>query len=114
MSVCSRRACGTCFYCDGPVTRHEHDHAPMPRRLGGVETVVACMMCHGLKDRHPMDRWPLYLVVMASVELAEHGLSFDTPPTTWPSCWGDLTGHARVLWAKCAALSQDAEAAGKI
>lgn len=63
-----------------------------------------------MKDRHPIEKWPLALLVMASVELADHGLTFDAPQTEWPSCWGDLTGHARVLWAKCAALSQDAEA----
>ena len=107
MSVCRRVSCGTCFYCDGPATRHEHDHAPLPARWHGTETVMTCMMCHGLKDRHPMQAWPLTLLVMASVELADHGLGFDGPQTEWPDCWGDLTTHARILWAKCAALSAD-------
>ena len=107
MSTCTRVTCGTCFYCDSPVSRHEHDHAPVPRRHDGTETVVACMMCHGLKDRHPLERWPLHLSVMAAVELADHGLTFDGSQVEWPSCWGDLTSHARILWAKCAAISAD-------
>lgn len=110
MSVCTRVSCGTCFYCDSPVTRHEHDHAPIPQRHGGAVTVVACIMCHSLKDRHPMEKWPLHLVVMASVEIANRGAAFDEPLTDWPDGWADMTGHARVLWAKCAALALDAEA----
>ena len=68
MIACSRVTCGTCFYCDGMITRHEHDHAPSPRRCGGVETVVACMTCHAMKDRHAIDRWPLALLVLAGVD----------------------------------------------
>lgn len=109
MSACARRRCGPCFYCDGEVTRHEHDHAPAPRRCGGEATVVACMACHGLKDRHPIDRWPLALLVMAATELGRHGAKFDGTQNEWPVYWDDLTGRARVLWAKCAAISMDRE-----
>ena len=108
--TCTRVSCGQqCFYCDGMSTRHEHDHAPAPRRCGGEATVVACMMCHSLKDRHPIGAWPLALLVMASTELGRHGLAFDGTQREWPDCWGDLSGHARVLWAKCAAISMDKE-----
>lgn len=105
--ACLRVTCGTCFYCDGAIARHEHDHAPAPQRCGGAATVVACMTCHALKDRHPAYRWPLALLVLAAVELANHGLAFDGTQDTWPDCWDDLSGHALVLWAKCAAVSMD-------
>lgn len=105
--TCQRVTCGPCFYCDGAVTRHEHDHAPAPRRCGGIETVVACMMCHGLKDRHPLDRWPLALLALAAVELGHRGITFDGTQREWPDQWDDLSSHARVLWAKCAAIAMD-------
>lgn len=104
---CLRVTCGPCFYCDVEHARHEHDHAPSPRRCGGEATVVACMTCHALKDRHPLDRWPLTLLVMAAVELGNRGLAFDGTQDAWPDCWDDLSGHARVLWAKCAAIAMD-------
>ena len=107
MSACSRVTCGTCFYCDGMITRHEHDHAPSPRRCGGVETVVACMTCHAMKDRHAIDRWPLALLVLAAAEIGNLGLVFDGTQDEWPDCWDDMSGHARVLWAKGAAISMD-------
>lgn len=33
------------------------DHAPVPRRHGGDETVPACRRCHDLKDRFPFSAW---------------------------------------------------------
>ena len=56
-----------CFYCDKPVIsdRLERDHAPIPQRHGGVETVPACIACHDLKDRLPLDAWGGDLAVKA-------------------------------------------------
>lgn len=52
--------CTTCFYCRGALSpRHEHDHMPIPKEARGVRTVPACVNCHDLKDRVPVDRWPL-------------------------------------------------------
>lgn len=56
----ARCFCATCFYCDtGLPRRHEHDHFPVPKALAGTRTVPACMNCHELKDRTPLDEWPL-------------------------------------------------------
>jgi hypothetical protein len=51
---------GPCFYCDTPLDGpHEHDHAPIPWRHGGRETVPTCQRCHSLKDRkRRFDTWP--------------------------------------------------------
>lgn len=69
-----------CFYCDAVVSpRHEHDHAPIPLRHGGAETVVACLNCHDLKDRLALRNWPASLVMEG---------------------WGDMSPAARLLTAK--------------
>ena len=48
--------CTTCFYCDQPLSsRHEHDHFPVTKLMGGVRTVPVCINCHDLKDRMGMD-----------------------------------------------------------
>jgi hypothetical protein len=48
----------TCFYCDKALdTVHEHDHFPLPKRLGGVDTVPTCRDCHNLKDRVRLGDW---------------------------------------------------------
>lgn len=68
-----RRGCGceTCYYCDQWVSgRHEHDHFPVPKVCGGIEMVAACLSCHDLKDRLPLDRWPLGLVATGMDGLA--------------------------------------------
>lgn len=47
-----------CFYCGALLAKqHEHDHFPVPRRHGGDRVVCACVNCHSLKDREPLDRW---------------------------------------------------------
>jgi len=107
--TCVRKSCGRCFYCDGPVTRHEHDHAPLPQRCGGAETVPACVPCHTLKDRTPILGWPLVLLVLAAQEIADRGCLPAGVTRDWPGAWDDMTGHARVLWAKCAAIASDHE-----
>lgn len=51
--------CRECFYCGAALsTRHEHDHFPIPFDDGGKRTVPACINCHDLKDRIPLDEWP--------------------------------------------------------
>lgn len=44
-----------CLVCDAPSS--EADHAPVPARCGGVETIPLCRGCHDLKDRYPIDSW---------------------------------------------------------
>lgn len=79
-------SCDVCFYCGMPVSvRHEHDHFPVPRALGGTETVTACLNCHDLKDRWPLSRWP--------VEVAHAAM------TAWVAALPP-PGPARVLHAK--------------
>ncbi len=48
-----------CYYCEAALsTRHEHDHYPIPASCGGMKTVPACVNCHDLKDRVPVEDWP--------------------------------------------------------
>lgn len=50
--------CADCFYCEAPLSpRHEHDHFPIPVRIGGTETVATCLNCHDLKDRVLLKDW---------------------------------------------------------
>lgn len=58
------------------------------------------MTCHAMEDRHAIDRWPLALLVLAAAEIGNLGLVFDGTQDEWPDCWDDMSGHARVLWAK--------------
>lgn len=105
--LCKKVSCGPCHYCDRDRSSHQHDHAPVPKRAGGLEVVVACLMCHDLKDRYSLESWPAALAVMAVTELVKSG---SVPPPSakeWPANWGDLSGHARVLWAKMAAVDTD-------
>jgi hypothetical protein len=46
-----------CAYCEAVLSpRHEHDHAPVPKRHGGKQTIPVCINCHDLKDRmNPRD-----------------------------------------------------------
>ena len=54
-----------CAYCGDSIIRVEIDHAPVPKRLGGVHHVTSCVRCHDLKDRIPFLRWPEELQVKA-------------------------------------------------
>lgn len=112
--TCVKRLCNDgCFYCDANVKRHEHDHAPVPERHGGTETVAACPTCHHLKDRAPYESWPQIMAVTALKELVELG-AIPQPWTAreWPDYWDDLSQHARLLWAKMAAVALDIEDIG--
>ena len=46
-----------CYICEGPVLKGEQDHFPIPKSLGGRQTMTICTNCHDLKDRHPLGKW---------------------------------------------------------
>ncbi len=101
--TCVRFKCQTeCWYCDSPVTRHEHDHAPIPRDVKGEALVTACITCHDLKDRRPLDTWPLELYMAAMGSLSAS--AFVDSPAVWPAAWDDWPTSARLVWAKWAAM----------
>ena len=83
-----------CFYCDATVERgaYQMDHFPVPRRHGGIETVVACTTCHSSKDRVRLDDWSLEWV-------SELAMSFGSMPRV-----------ARIFLAKAMAMMSDASA----
>lgn len=57
--VTTRCDCSRCTYCDQALSpRHEHDHFPVPKSLGGTDVVPVCLSCHDLKDRVPITKWP--------------------------------------------------------
>lgn len=53
----------TCHYCDALLSKNniEIDHFPIPQEADGIDTVVACRTCHDMKDRFPLDSWPVEL-----------------------------------------------------
>lgn len=83
-----------CFYCEAPLSpRHEHDHFPIPVRDGGDDTVCACINCHDMKDRQPLNEWPVEVAVAAQAEV-----------------WGTAEKPhpmARIYFAKLLALMSD-------
>lgn len=69
--------CAECFYCRMPLGGfHEHDHAPIPQRHGGIDTVPSCVNCHNLKDRLPLNNWPAELMHRAFAECGPLGRIF--------------------------------------
>lgn len=50
-----------CFYCGALVSESfgVGDHFPIPEEKGGSITVPCCRSCHDMKDRFPLDRWPM-------------------------------------------------------
>lgn len=101
---CTRKRCGDlCWYCDRDVTgRHDHDHAPIPQSEGGVAVVVACPLCHELKDRRPADTWPAHLLIPGLNDLVRSG-AVNEPVDQWPRQWDDMSHPGRLVWAKWAA-----------
>ncbi len=75
MSVANcQRGCGPCFYCSAPLSpRHEHDHFPLPARVGGEDVVPTCLNCHDFKDRVPLGNWPVDLLMQAWTEAGPMG-----------------------------------------
>lgn len=82
-----------CFYCSGRVrTTGVGDHFPLPKRHGGTLTVPCCESCHDMKDRFPLDRWPLEWI----------GIVIEQ--------WPVLRRETRIFLAKSIALYSDARA----
>lgn len=106
--------CSTCEFCRIDLTGvvHEHDHFPVPRSEGGVAVVPACMACHDLKDRVPLDDWSAQLTAEATVELGSFGILVGTCWTVVPECWLLLSREARLLWAKFSRVYQQATTQG--
>lgn len=102
----------TCAYCDAPLpTRYELDHFPIPARLGGRSTLPACMNCHDLKDRTPLEEWPLdamrlFLAVpmraiaIALEVVAGHRRCLATDLFDLLDEWESVPPHARTILAK--------------
>ncbi len=44
-----------CYICEAPAT--EKDHFPIPKALGGKETLPICRGCHDAKDRILLAHW---------------------------------------------------------
>jgi len=103
--------CGACYYCGLPFIRmrHEHDHAPVPRRCDGSKVVQACLTCHEMKDRTLLWDWPMELFAAAMTELQVLGIVPDPlhPAATFPTEWGLLAPMSRVLWAKLTSIGHD-------
>jgi hypothetical protein len=98
--------------------RHEHDHVT-PQRVGGVDTVPACMNCHELKDRTPLKQWPIEALIRSSMALDGTALepfirttATDTPVDLAPAdALAALAalppGPVRLLGAKVYAIGSD-------
>ena len=102
--------CERCHYCDMPFgrTRHDHDHAPIPRSAGGVVVVAACQTCHDLKDRGGLRGLPADECTRATISLREKGLldtALSDSPHSWPHEWTALTRWERLVWARTAMLN---------
>lgn len=100
--------CEECSYCGLPFIRmhHEHDHAPVPKSMGGTNLMPACITCHDLKDRVSFPHWPASEAVSALIELANHGLLTDlTSVDQLPEQWSSLSRWARIAWAKIVRLA---------
>jgi len=52
-----------CYYCGCNVRKGwgagEKDHFPIPKAAGGTAMVWSCCSCHDMKDRFPLDKWPI-------------------------------------------------------
>jgi hypothetical protein len=65
---------GPCFYCGKPLPgAHDHDHAPIPYRHGGRDTVPTCRPCHEVKDKKRIGEWPFALMSEAAQGLGVRG-----------------------------------------
>ncbi len=92
MKTWSESCVDTCTYCDMLLPpRHEHDHFPEAKRHGGKKKVCACLNCHELKDRTPLQNWDAGSLMQAMVGL-----------------WKKASPAERVLLAKLVTLARDA------
>jgi hypothetical protein len=84
---------GVCLYCEVELKYgHEHDHFPIPQRLGGEVTWCVCRGCHDKKDRIPLRHWSLTVVFAALAGL-----------------WSKATTDERLLLAKIMTIMLDAQ-----
>lgn len=89
MSQC--REPDPCLYCGNPVARrHEHDHFPVPERLGGKQVFCVCFNCHELKDRTPLEKWQPIDALRALAGV-----------------WSKANASERIVIAKLFAAAQD-------
>lgn len=97
--------CIECHYCGTPLgmTRHDHDHAPVPKGEGGVAVVPACLTCHEFKDRARIWGLPRAEYGAAVRGLLDKGLlasaTLGPPPEDWPAEWPKMTRWERITWA---------------
>jgi len=85
----------TCVYCDSvySVSRSAvGDHFPIPKRLGGLDTVDCCQQCHSLKDRIKLEDWNTAMISKVSADFPK------------------LSRETRIFLAKAITLFQDAKA----
>lgn len=47
-----------CQVCGQNATRFENHHFPIPKALGGTETLSLCITCHDMIDRQSLELWP--------------------------------------------------------
>lgn len=91
------------------ITRHEHDHAPVPDASGGLEVVPTCVTCHDLKDRGGLRGLPTAEAYEAVRSLAEHGELADAllcaPLMEWPARWQEMSRWERIVWGRVVALT---------
>ena len=82
-----------CFYC-GAIAPPSGvgDHAPIPKRHGGVETVAACQSCHSMKDRMRLMDWSSEWMAVVMDDIQNH-----------------CRRETRIFLMKALALAQDAE-----
>lgn len=110
--------CKCCFYCDIRLSRHEHDHYPIPKSAGGTQVVAACIDCHDFKDRISLNNWEhgptsaAFSELLGGIDLSQYAgpherLLFNPlwkcPELTEAAIaarWSSLTPVARVLYAK--------------
>jgi hypothetical protein len=108
--------CERCHYCEllFSYMRHEHDHAPIPVRAGGMATVPICLNCHEMKDRQPFDQWPPDYAFSAVRDLMTHGPIPRGTEIDWPTQWGAMSTWTRLLWAKMCATAHDFRVTGHL
>lgn len=106
----SRRRLYTCYYCGTEGTRKdcEFDHFPIPYSEGGQSTVVACKLCHTMKDRYPFDRLPPHYTqrLLMFTSLPYEWDRLKNHPDTTPDDWNDWDTPSRIVWAKISRLIQ--------
>jgi len=79
---------------------HQHDHFPVPQNLGGEDTVTACVNCHDLKDRIPLNEWSATLYLTGVYQIVELAVWHTVGDREIPAEWVQFERPARLVWAK--------------